>query len=646
MRPGYLPMRRRSLLLLGVMVLGPPLQAQTGVRIGTGSGQLGVMVDLRTRQNSRLAPRIGDREFRQWFRLPIAGTILSPRFLAFRGSVRATWQQRAQEGGGLADRLNGRAIDYSGSMDLLSASPVAINLAVGRASGTTSGGLSGDRTFRTSTGTGSVSWRFAPLPVQASVWRTTMEDRWEGGAVGTVIQSGYLTKGFRVAAANSRTSLSLTRYLNDDLVGPADFATWAGGANHSFGWGKGSRLVSRGEVESQEGIQNFARRLWSEELHLQHTRGISTDVAFRQGWNRTSDQESHSTALNGGLSAILGAGFSGGISYYTSSTESGDVHQRTTVLTPRLGLNLRLPGQVALGASGSAGLEQRRATRGGTLLLLVVDESHEVGEARAISLEQPDVDPATVTVRLVGGGAVLVEGRDYVLVLLGSLMRIEFPIGSRVETGQRVLVTYRHRVEVAASADAFRLDYDLSLSRRGVILRHRRSRREDRSEGPTSVEFGGLQFDEHSTSLEIRTETGIGGVDLTLVSRVRDRQERTSEREATGGFRLPPLLGRRAYLSLGGSWSEASSAAVQARTMGGYVTARVVTGTMLVVDARGQFLRWERSTGGRQDFVGGTALVAFTPGLLTARLRLEYTRQEAVVLQVTRRMTLELLRQF
>jgi len=111
MRPGNHPMRRSAQLLLGVMVLAPMLQAQTRVRIGTSPGELGVVVDLRTRQNSRRAPRIGDREFRQWFRLPIAGTILSPRFLTFRGSARATWQQRAQEG--VADRLNGRSIDYS-----------------------------------------------------------------------------------------------------------------------------------------------------------------------------------------------------------------------------------------------------------------------------------------------------------------------------------------------------------------------------------------------------------------------------------------------------------------------------------------------------------------------------------------------------
>lgn len=618
-----------------------PIQAQTTIHLAPGTGELGGSADFRSRQTSLATAALRDQEFRWWIQIPVAGSVLSPSLLSFRAAIRPTWQRRLQAG---VPDLRSRQLDYSGAVDLLARSPISFSVAAGRSSGVTSGGFGGDRSFRRGTLSATAGWRFQPLPLQATAWRTDTRDDWRSGPDGAPIRTGYRAKGFRVSAANTKTALILTRTLNDDLFGTADYAAWAASASHTGRWGKGSRLITRWELERQAGIPSFQRRLWSEQLHLQHTNSVATDLHFQRSWNRLGTTGSRATTVSGAIATRLQPWLSTGISSTYSTAASGSARERTTLLTPRVGLDLRV-GSVVLHAGMSTGWERRRAS-GETQVLTVVDESHTVAGARAFSLGREQVDPATIVVRTRDQGFELLQDVDYVVVLLGPIVRLEFPVGSRVEDGTVVLVSYRYRVEGPLGSDAWRWDYEVSLLRNGLSLRHQRSLRRDARDDPLPLEGGSPEYDDRQTRAAYRRDTRVGGFDLTLSLRSLTRRERTAEREASAGYHLPPLFDGRGSLGAGATLSDATADAVHARTLSTFLTARLLVSRTLSLDARGQYLRWTRTDSPSQRFLAGSADLSFQPGMITARLHAEYTQQDATFRHRTNRIAVYLLRRF
>lgn len=143
----------------------------------------------------------------------------------------------------------------------------------------------------------------------------------------------------------------------------------------------------------------------------------------------------------------------------------------------------------------------------------------------------------------------------------------------------------------------------------------------------------------------LRTGTPAGRVDLEGTRRDTDRFGlRSTEHTVTAGFAPPPLQG--AQLAFSATWNQLRAGPTRVRALSGLVSLMTAPATWLRVQAGVEAYDWRQSGLEDQRFLSGRVGADATVGQLELSLAAEAHRREFVVTNLTRRVTLRVLRRF
>ncbi len=641
-----MPARRppvAALLALWV-VLPAGVAAQGLIGVTAGQGQVGASAEAYSTGVAG-TPAASSGDFREWILVPLAGSLVDRRVFTWAATLQPTLQQRVQTG---FDRtLRARQLNLALLGRLFADRPLHLTGNLTRATAVTTGGFGTRREGSATQFGGDLAWRNPWLPLHLAAFQRTTADQWRNGPATATFRTDQRISSLRASASNSKLALEAHRFRVEDRIGGGTLEALALAGRHTLRWGKGSSLHSSLERQEEDGLLFSRRSAWSEQLRLQHTRRLATSWFYRRGTAAVGANRSVGQGWGGGVDLRVTSWASLGVDGARQTGTSGPTRETYATLTPRAGINLALPARARLTASAAVGREFRR--REGPLAqgVPVVDEPHTVPVARRITLDELDVVPGSIVLRDGSGTTVYVEGTDYTLGTAGRFTVVDLPPTGRVQVGDALRVTYRYYPPATgARGDAWRVEYEGTLQVRGLSLRHRRSLRAlEHGAVANGLLPAGSDFDDRTTAVALRTGTPAGRVDLEGTRRDTDRFGlRSTEHTVTAGFAPPPLQG--AQLAFSATWNQLRAGPTRVRALSGLVSLMTAPATWLRVQAGVEAYDWRQSGLEDQRFLSGRVGADATVGQLELSLAAEAHRREFVVTNLTRRVTLRVLRRF
>lgn len=445
-----------------------------------GAGYEGIWRELET------GARFRSQFYREWVELPFTGVLLNPRIFHYSLKLSPFFSQ--QDASGYDNPFTTRNIFVHFGGTLFQAGRTPIALTASRNSGTWRGGLTAGRDFSESLTRAALWYNNRWLPLRVSVERRSVRSTWSLTG-GVPIRQDQSERGFIATASNSKLTLRFEQRWLDDRVVEQGYSTQTRSAVHTFRWGKGSRLISLLETFSRTGFGKYDRSEWREQLHIQHAREAASDVAYSarrtEAGGGSVRERSWSASSQAGLRWLLLS--VGGNS--SSVTFQGGRTTRQSLL-PAAALSLELPAGIHFRASGFSGIETLTVEAEADGLIDVVDERHQVPDLRSFFLDKRFIDPATVVVRSEDQTITYILDRDYRLIGAGSLLRLVVSAGSRIQTGDVLLVSYRYRLVGEGRERARKTGYDVGLRLAGFTARRSeqwRSVNMDQDDGSTGL---------------------------------------------------------------------------------------------------------------------------------------------------------------
>lgn len=629
---GYWP------LLLGLC--GSPLLAQR-LRVGGGTGEIGTNVRGALLGYSSRG-QSGSLEASEWLTLPLSGTILDARLLTWQFTFRPEWRQARYSSAPSGEE--GRVLGWQGSLQLLAGSPVSLALSGSKTSGKTEGGFN----VRSDNGSeflgATLAWQQKWLPVQVSLTRQYLSTGWANLLTGTSLRNIYDVRSIRLNAANSKTSVLLERLDNDDRVGSNDFLAGNALLAHSARWGRGSSLLSTAEVTNQSGYYVYRRRQWTEQLRLQHGAGVSSSWTWRRATSANAERQATVTFLGAALDGSVGRSVQAGL--FASMTTSGFARgqERLTILSSRGGFDLGRGG-FRVSGSGSLGLEHRRREGTADLRVPVLREAHTVPPSRHFLLDRPDPDPSSLLVQSADQLTRYEEDTDFSVTGAGSLLQLDIPFGSRIQTGETVLVSYQYRLPGGFSDQALVADVSVLASYGGFRFRHQQSVRNSQIPDHLDAVRGRGDFNSAQTAVEFRTPSPLGHLLAEAGRTARWRPGDDHEEYTVSASLTQDRLGRGSGTA-GMYWSRSRSNHYQVSTLSGQgvMAWRAMTTLFLHLGLEGML--WKEESGVTERFLGGSFDGEWQYGQTTVTFRFEHHRRASEVSSVINRISARLSRRF
>lgn len=635
-------LRRHAVLLLATLSGGAaPLAGQALVGLARGGGEIGAELEgLSNRAGPDAAAAA--RDLRGWLAVPLRGAVAGGRVLDWTLTVRPVFQQRRQPGFG--SDLAARQLDVTFGARLLGRRPFNVSLDGLRAAGTSAGGYGSRREFATSQVGATLFWRNHVFPAELGLRRRELRDQWITTPGASPLFTSYVQREVRFSARSSKATVDWVQGRYDDRAGEADMGYRQVGLQHAWRWGRGSRLESTWQDHRQDGLLPAGRRQWRERLQLRHGSRLGSDHFVERSTARMREQDTRSAGWGTGLAARLGGGASAHLALARHSARAGPARLSLLTLTPRLGVGGGLPGGFHATVSAAVGLERRRTSGAAEPVFAVTDEPHAVPPARSFTLDQARVEPGSVMVRSADRAVVYAEGADYAVVVTGDITRLDVTPGGRIEPGQIVLVSYRHRVPAPGRAGATRFELDLAVERRGLALRHHTTAR--RASGETGAVLAGVGgYEESRTGLDLRRPTRFGELAVETGLRRSTRAGTRATEWQAGAALAPPALGP-INLSHAASWSRtrAGDETVTATTLAATATAAVRAN--LTVRLAVESLWWDRSGASAQRFRSLSLGADWRAGAVELGGRAEWHRRRYVTRSGESRLTLRAVRRF
>lgn len=619
-----------------------PATAQGVFRFQPGGGELGS-------DNRGVWTSYGDStlsrslEFVGWVAVPVGGVFLDPRLLSWRATFRP--ELRRTDYTGAPALLRGSAFNWSGSAQLFGSRPVGLLVDGGRGRSVSEGGFGFRSEARSSSLGASLTMRNQWFPMLLSWRRQSTTNDWRSEVSGDAFQTAFDTRTLRFTGTSTKTSILVERTVQDDRTGPVDFRGWTVLLNHTAHWGKGSSLQSSYELGDQSGLFGFQRRQWTERLRLQHTRSVATAWSWRRGTTASRGQSSQLTTLTGDATVGLFRHLSFSLAATRDRTVFATGREHATLLQPRLSLDWPLARRVRLWASGGAGHQWRNLQGAAELTVPVLGERHLVSPSRRFTVDLPDADPTTVVVRREDQSVVYQEGSDYLVVVEGSVLRVDVPPGSRILVGETVLVSYRARLAGDFRDEATVTDLNATFTAGPLQLHHGANTRSSRIGSAQADARGYGEYHENQTTLDLRVGTPLGLLTLDA-ARLRRKRPRDDTRERRVGVTLGDRGGGRWQTSIGGFYSWAETNEVTVTSLSGTAT----LGWMITRTLRAHLsldgLRWQDSRGLTDRFVGGMLDVEWRLGQIETLLRAEHQRRVDGSSYVLNRLSLRTVRRF
>lgn len=505
---------------LTVLLLGSAgdAAAQVVVKVPRGGAAIGVGYEgMQTVNDTQTGTT--DRDLDTWLLLPLSGHVLDPGIMRYSLSLRP--RLRRSTSTGLPAPIDSRDLALSFDTRLLTAKPLSLYLSWDRSSGRVAGGIGTRSDYDASGLAAGASWRNWLLPVNLHMSRRTSTGLTEVGVQRIPILRSDVTRNIRLAARNRKLSFAFDQTDFDDRLRDTDFSARNVDFEYRLTWGKGSGFTTSLRHHDRSGTLPFNQSNWTNLLRVQHTRTARTNLTFSrtasEGLGGRSSRQGFGWSFDMRPTRPLLVGARGSI--HTSKFENGRQHMAT--VGPTLGYRFSLPFGATLSGRAGVSYVKRDLQGSNETLVPVLDEAHRVDESLAVLLDEPNVEEETILVRSVDGALLYVQGLDYEVQTTGNLTELLVLLGSRIETGQTILVSYRHLIVLDTRENGFVTRFSAALRLSGITVGHSRSRRatdtSDDGAGPISGDF-----DQSATfaSANLRLPAGTIRLDLGHRSRV------------------------------------------------------------------------------------------------------------------------------
>jgi len=413
--------------------------------------------------------------WREWVLLRVQGSVSDPRLVRFDLAFRPMLGQRNWSG--ISESPSGDIVSLNGltRIDLFAGAPVGLNALWTR--------VSDNQTMRFG----------AEQETDATVWELGLVSRWRPLPARLTYTDRSLLQLFRpnpgvanllnehrrvlrLSASNRKLRIDLERLAYENRTTQIDFAQTLADIDHSFRWGKGSRLTSGILYLNRSGASVVERLGWRQSARLQHTRTFSSSLGYN-----LFDMTSLSDFSRGWSASYLG---SWNRRNHVNLSVGGDTRHRSfrlgtqsySRLRSRAILNTPLPYDFSLQAGAGLGYEWHSQTLAeddgfGT----AIDERHVVDETGSFVLDEPLAEPGSVVIKSEDAATVFEEGLDYRLVVSGVSLEVFALPGGRLTEGTIVLVDYRFQLLPEGDANSWIYSYDLTLRQGPFTAFYRRA---------------------------------------------------------------------------------------------------------------------------------------------------------------------------
>ena len=491
--------------------------AQGLLRLSTGRGELATELRADRRGYSRGA-NMHETSAREWLRIPMQGALPLPQLFSYTLVLRPMIGQ--QSGTGLPQPYATRSLGADLAVSILQGKFGGLNAFTTRQQGSAEGGLGGE-SFYATRGRGAtvrLVTRFLPLTFDFNDRRTA--DSWQAAFDDVPFERKERLRVRRFTAAGSKTAIHVERLDFDDQRGFTTFASTTAALNHRARWGRGSALETSLETATRAGYDPFRRRAWTERLQLQHTARVASVWHVHTRSSTTFGVPSSGNGAGGLLRVDLSRAVAASMQADRSTSAFPNGRSRTTVLSPRVSWRRPLGRRGWMqGAVTGRGEDVMRSLLGGQLAE-VSEERHRVDHARSLQLERVNADAGSVVVRSADQSRTYTEPMDYRALVVGPVVRLQFPAGSRIATGDIIVVTYRYLVLEGAPFRILGSGVEASF---GFPWIHGRYNATHRSvlDRPSATPKSAEQGTDELLGLGVTTGLGAGHLDVEIERRRR-----------------------------------------------------------------------------------------------------------------------------
>jgi hypothetical protein len=411
------------------------------------------------------------RILRESLGVRFAGSLYSPSAVRFDIALRPALSQGRWRTGDVSDNGNRSTLYGSGQLRFLSGSPVSLWARAHRSRDEFSG-LFGQETRSDSEGFQfGADLRNPYLNANVSYMENSSDALWStpGTAPRRRVQD---RRQFTLNVSNSKTRVRFERLEVEDQARPVGFLRYRTLATNRQRWGKGSSLLSRFTYTDQAGSGAVRSTLWGQNVHLQHTSAIATDLRYSVTDVTTSSEQvkgwtagfNESVRLSPKLAFLLDG---------SGSRQTANVGSvQNWRIQPRVRVNTRLPAGIRLAVGGGIGYRWRIQDTGDGGTRSVVGESYVVPPSGRFLLEELNPDPTTVRVTNAEGTVLYDPGADYRLFESGSFLEVIVLPGGRILPGETLLIDYDHVVFGSSRAELLSWNYGIDLQVKGLQLYH------------------------------------------------------------------------------------------------------------------------------------------------------------------------------
>lgn len=523
-------------------------------------------------------------------RMSFTGSLLDPEFLSFNAQFKPSLSQRISSNPNGGAHL--RQLDFEVGARLLAERPVTFQASAARAHRVNSGTFGTFSNFTTVNSFAGMSLQLRPFPMSLSYANRATDNTWHSPTDPDPIVRHDNLRTLRFAGRSTKSSLAIESVTFEDHVTGTGFAALRTDASHILRWGKGSRLATtfsksqRGSNDNDSPVAPANRMLWSEALHLQHTRDIATDWFYRRTFTDLDQSHSRSTelAFSTGYRIATLLDLRLVTSRRVVTFDQGG--ERSFQIVPSASFVAFLPLGSMIRASGSIGVQNRSPT-GDAAELPVLNESHRIPPGRDVYLNRERVILSSIEVLNEDRSFTYSEGVDYTVEVINGLTRILIPPTSRIQVNQRILINYRYTQPTIERRRNRTSNYNVQLRLGSVLtISHQQSVRSSRID-----EAGGLALtalDESSNQT-----TRITGAIRSSLGRIRIQGSRRIHESATThlttyeiGTSASLNTSSRTQLAASGNWK-------LSRTDGIAVTTKSLSAVLNWVLSRELETRWK-----------------------------------------------------
>jgi hypothetical protein len=446
-----------------------------------------------------------------WLRVPFEGALLSPRLLAWSGSLRPSFQ-RGPAGGGGSVQVSETGFELSARM--FAGSPLSMSAVVARTRGQSRRNGASLADFRSDVASLHGALRLRGLVLQGDMGDRRSFQAWVVAPLATTLEQDIRVKTWRAEAGNSKLQLWRQRDLRTGPGPGTEYLTWASGAAHSLRWGHGSELSSSWTRDEQERPAVTGQWNWDERVRLRHARAVESSWTRdeRHSWNAGGD--ARAVGWSGRLSHQLGDGFRYGAAYQERRASAAGERSWTRSGGPEASFGARLSGRVRADLSLGYDIERRRLSGTPRGPVDVLDERALFDASASVLLLRAGVRATSLRVESPDHTQLYLENVDYRVIAGASTFQLVVLPGGRLRTGDAVLLSYTYDPPSSGDADARSLRVSAVASWSAFTARHSRRRRDANGSG-IAVTARTSAYDEDETALDWDRTARLGRAHLS-----------------------------------------------------------------------------------------------------------------------------------